>query len=55
MPMRRHAPFIIFPDDPSHEELLQRRFAVQLWTLRAYGRFVPEATPAPGAITNYLA
>ena len=76
MPMRRHTPFIIFPDDPSHEELLQswtlsdrdrvevlrcrgeanrRRFAVQLCTLRAYGRFLPEATPAPVAITNYLA
>jgi hypothetical protein len=76
MPLRRHAPFIIFPDDPSHEELLQswtlsdhdrvevlrcrgeanrRRFAVQLCTLRAYGRFLPEATPAPVAITNYLA
>ena len=76
MPMRRHAPFIIFPDDPSHEELLQswtlsdrdrvevlrcrgeanrRRFAVQLCTLRTYGRFLPEATPAPVAITNYLA
>ena len=76
MPMRRHAPFIIVPDDPSHEELLQswtlsdrdrvevlrcrgeanrRRFAVQLCTLRAYGRFLPEATPAPVAITNDLA
>ena len=73
MPMRCHAPFIIFPDDPSHEELLQswtlsdrdrvevlrcrgeanrRRFTVQLGTLRAYGRFVPEATPAPVAITS---
>jgi len=33
----------------------RRRFAVQLCTLRAYGRFLPEATPAPVAITNYLA
>ena len=33
----------------------QRRFAVQLCTLRAYGRFLPEATPAPVAMTNYLA
>src|SRR5215831_4439427 len=31
------------------------RFAVQLCTLRTYGRFLPEATPAPVAITNYLA
>lgn len=30
----------------------QRRFAVQLCTLRAYGRFLPEATPAPVAMTN---
>src|SRR5262245_36601956 len=36
-------------------EANQRRFAVQLCTLRAYGRFLPEATPAPVAITNYLA
>ena len=33
----------------------RRRFAVQLCTLRAYGRFLPEATPAPVSITNYLA
>jgi Domain of unknown function (DUF4158) len=33
----------------------RRRFAVQLCTLRTYGRFLPEATPAPVAITNYLA
>ena len=33
----------------------RRRFAVQLCTLRAYGRFLPEATPAPVAITHYLA
>jgi Domain of unknown function (DUF4158) len=33
----------------------RRRFAVQLCTLRAYGRFLPEATPTPVAITNYLA
>ena len=32
-----------------------RRFAVQLCTLRLYGRFLPEATPAPVTITNYLA
>src|SRR5713101_9431616 len=36
-------------------EANRRRFAVQLCTLRAYGRFVPEATAAPVAITNYLA
>src|SRR6266508_3470056 len=36
-------------------EANQRRFAVQLCALRAYGRFVPEAMPAPVAITNYLA
>src|SRR5712691_9402124 len=36
-------------------EATRRRFAVQLCTLRAYGRFLPEATPAPVAITNYLA
>jgi hypothetical protein len=36
-------------------EANQRRFAVQLWTLRTYGRLLPEATPAPVAITNYLA
>ncbi|HZI74998.1 MAG TPA: DUF4158 domain-containing protein, partial [Gemmatimonadales bacterium] len=33
----------------------RRRFAVQLCTLRTYGRFLPEATPAPVAITNHLA
>jgi len=33
----------------------QRRFAVQLCALRAYGWFLPEATPAPVATTNYLA
>lgn len=33
----------------------RRRCAVQLCTLRAYGRFVPEATPAPVVITNHLA
>ncbi len=33
----------------------RRRFAAQLCTLRAYGRFLPEATPAPVAMTNYLA
>ena len=33
----------------------RRRFAVQLYTLRAYGRFLPEVTPAPVAITNHLA
>lgn len=33
----------------------RRRFAVQLCTLRAYGRFLPEATSAPVAMTNYLA
>ena len=33
----------------------RRRFAVQLCTLRTYGRFLPEALPAPVAITNYLA
>jgi hypothetical protein len=36
-------------------EANRRRFAVQLCTLRAYGRFLPEATPAPVAITNHLA
>jgi TnpA family transposase len=36
-------------------EANRRRFAVQLCTLRAYGRFLPETTPAPVAITNYLA
>ncbi len=36
-------------------EANRRRFAVQLCMLRAYGRFVPEATAAPVAITNYLA
>jgi len=33
----------------------RRRFAVQLCTLRVYGRFLPEAVPAPVAMTNYLA
>jgi Domain of unknown function (DUF4158) len=33
----------------------RRRFAVQLCALRTYGRFLPEATPAPATITNYLA
>jgi TnpA family transposase len=33
----------------------RRRFAVQLCTLRTYGRFLPKAVPAPVAITNYLA
>jgi len=33
----------------------RRRFAVQLCTLRVYGRFLPEAVPAPVAIINYLA
>ncbi len=33
----------------------RRRFAVQLCALRAYGRFLPEAIPAPVAVTNYLA
>ncbi len=33
----------------------RRRFAVQICTLRVYGRFLPEATPAPVAMTNYLA
>jgi Tn3 transposase DDE domain/Domain of unknown function (DUF4158) len=36
-------------------DVTRRRFAVQLCTLRAYGRFLPEAVPAPVAITNYLA
>ncbi len=74
--VRRRAPFIILPEDPSQEELAQswtlsardrdevmrcrndatrRRFAVQLCMLRAYGRFLPEATPAPIAMTNYHA
>jgi TnpA family transposase len=33
----------------------RRRFAVQLCTLRIYGRFLPEAVAAPVAITNHLA
>ena len=33
----------------------RRRFAVQLCTLRLYGRFLPESIPAPVTITNYLA
>ena len=36
-------------------EANRRRFAVQLCMLRAYGRFLPEATAAPVAMTNYLA
>ncbi len=36
-------------------EAHRRRFAVQLCTLRVYGRFLPEVMPAPVAITNYLA
>src|SRR4029453_13456656 len=36
-------------------EANRRRFAVQLCTLRAYGRFLPEITSAPVAMTNYLA
>jgi hypothetical protein len=35
-------------------EANRRRFAVQLCTLRAYGRFLPEVTSAPVAMTNYL-
>jgi hypothetical protein len=33
----------------------RRRFAVQLCTLRIYGRFLPEAVAATVAITNHLA
>jgi hypothetical protein len=33
----------------------RRRFAVQLCTLRTYGRFLPKAVAAPVAITNHLA
>ena len=33
----------------------RRRYAVQLCALRAYGRFLPEASPAPVAMTNHLA
>ena len=33
----------------------RRRFAVQLCTLRTYGRFLPKTVPAPVAIMNYLA
>ena len=36
-------------------EAQRRRFAVQLCTLRAYGRFLPKAVPAPTAITNHRA
>ena len=36
-------------------EAPRRRFAVQLCTLRVYGRFLPKAVAAPVAITNYLA
>jgi TnpA family transposase len=76
MPLHRHTPSLVLPDNPSPEELIKswtlsahdhaevmrcrgdanrRRFAVQLCTLRTYGRFLPEATPAPVAITNHLA
>ena len=76
MLIHRRTPFIILPEDPRPEELLQfwtlsardraevmrcrgeanrRRFAVQLCTLRAYGRFLPEVTSAPVAMTNSLA
>src|SRR6266704_1001764 len=37
------------------DEGQRRRFAVQLCTLRTYGRFLPKAVAAPVAITNYLA
>ncbi|HEX9869375.1 MAG TPA: DUF4158 domain-containing protein, partial [Candidatus Tectomicrobia bacterium] len=33
----------------------RRRFAVQLCTLRVYGRFLPEAVAVPVVITNHLA
>jgi hypothetical protein len=36
-------------------EVNQRRFAVQLCALRADGRFLPEATAAPVAMTHDLA
>jgi Domain of unknown function (DUF4158) len=36
-------------------EAQRRRFAVQLCTLRIYGRFLPNAVSAPVAITNHLA
>ena len=36
-------------------EAQRRRFAVQLCTLRAYGRFLPKAVAAPTVITNHLA
>jgi hypothetical protein len=36
-------------------ETQRRRFAVQLCTLRAYGRFLPKAVAAPTVITNHLA
>src|SRR5215510_12168948 len=36
-------------------EAQRRRFAVQLCTLRTYGRFLPKAVAAPVAITNHLA
>ena len=36
-------------------EAQRRRFAVQLCTLRTYGRFLPKAVSAPVAITNHLA
>lgn len=40
---------------PCRGEGQRRRFAVQLCTLRTYGRFLPKAVAAPVAITNYLA
>src|SRR5712692_1437639 len=36
-------------------EAQRRRFAVQLCTLRAYGRFLPKVVAAPTVITNHLA
>jgi uncharacterized protein DUF4158 len=33
----------------------RRRFALQLCTLRTYGRFLPKAVAAPVALTNHLA
>jgi Domain of unknown function (DUF4158) len=36
-------------------EAQRRRFAVQLCTLRIYGRFLPKAVSAPVAITNHPA
>jgi Domain of unknown function (DUF4158) len=37
------------------DEAQRRRFAVQLCTLRTYGRFLPKAVSAPVAITTHLA